>query len=183
MGWRCPGHDGVRKSYAGFSAGENVPWNDTNESDRKKRWRAIRAVEREIQLTVIFIQICESEAWSYSEEVWESRDRAAKVQFFWLHFNIALSLCVKLQPCPTLPLNSTTERHFHLLVLLYHVTSTLHRDANKYKKCREIVNWNLCTLFWAKTLSYRALLSFFPACLLPCHIQIMPHLAELLRSP
>lgn len=36
MGWRCPGHDGVRKSYAGFSAGENVPWNDTNESDRKK---------------------------------------------------------------------------------------------------------------------------------------------------
>ena len=31
---------------------------------------------------VIFIQICESQAWSYSEEVWESRERDAKMQAF-----------------------------------------------------------------------------------------------------
>lgn len=30
-------YDGIRKSYTGFSAGENVPWKDTNESDRKKK--------------------------------------------------------------------------------------------------------------------------------------------------
>jgi len=36
VGWRCPTHDGVRKSYTAFSSGENVPWNDTNESDGKK---------------------------------------------------------------------------------------------------------------------------------------------------
>lgn len=35
MGWSA--HDGVRKSYTGFSAGENVPWKDTNESGRKKK--------------------------------------------------------------------------------------------------------------------------------------------------
>lgn len=157
-------------------------YHGVTQMNQKKRWRAIRAVEREIQLTVIFIQICESQAWSYSEEVWESRDSAAKVQGFWLLFSVALLLCVKLQPCPTLLLNSTTEMHFHLLVLLYHVTSTLYRDANKYKKCREIVNQNLCVWFWAKTLSFRALLSF-SACLLLCHILIMPHLAELYRSP
>lgn len=35
--WAGGAYDGIRKSYTGFSAGENVPWKDTNESDRKKK--------------------------------------------------------------------------------------------------------------------------------------------------
>lgn len=35
--WAGGAHDGIRKFYTGFSAGENVPWKDTNESDRKKK--------------------------------------------------------------------------------------------------------------------------------------------------
>lgn len=182
MGWRCLGHDGVEKVLYRFFSWRKCTLEWHKWIRQQKRWWAIRAVEKEIQLTVIFIQICESQAWSYSEEVWESRDSAAKVQGFCLLFSIALSLCVKLQPCPTLPLNSTTEMHFHLLVLLYCVTSTLCRDANKYKKCREIANQNLRVLLWAQTLSFHSPLCF-SAYLLPCHIQIMPHLAELLRSP
>lgn len=45
-----------------------------------------------------------------------------KCRSFLLLFSIVSSLWVILQPCTTLPLNST-EMHSHLLVLSYHVTS------------------------------------------------------------
>lgn len=109
---------------------------------QKKRWWAIRAVEREIQLTVIFIQIWES-ALKLQWRGLREQILLLKCMGFWLLFSTALSLCVRLQCCPISPLNSTTEMHFHLLILLNCVTSTLYRDANKHKKYREIVNQNL----------------------------------------
>lgn len=63
MGWRCLGHDGLRKSYTGFSAGENVSWNNINESDRKKDHELLGQLKGKFNgVSVIFIQICESQA-------------------------------------------------------------------------------------------------------------------------